>query len=321
MPVYNVEAYIAEAIASVLGQTMSDFELIIVDDGGTDSSIAIARKFDDSRIRIVSQANRGLAGARNSGINAALAPYIAFIDSDDRWHPEKLALHCIHLDNNPEIGVSFAGSRFIDAYGAVMRQAQRPKQEAISASDIFMRNPIGNGSAPVLRRRTLDSVAFLHPKDPSRLCFFDESFRQSEDIEMWLRIALQTGWRFEGVSGLLTDYRVVGGALSANVVRQYDSWERMVSKLRPLDPAFFATYERAARAFQLRYLARRAVQLGDGAMALMLLRNAARQSLRPMWREPVRSLVTVGAAAATALLPSAWSRALARHWTGSGAAA
>ena len=77
MPVYNVEAYVAEAIRSVLGQTMADFELIIVDDGGSDASMAICRGFADPRIRIIAQANRGLAGARNTGILAARARSIS----------------------------------------------------------------------------------------------------------------------------------------------------------------------------------------------------------------------------------------------------
>ena len=71
MPVYNVEQYVADAICSVLNQTLKNFELVIVDDGGTDASLAICRLFSDPRIRIVSQENRGLAGARNTGIRHA----------------------------------------------------------------------------------------------------------------------------------------------------------------------------------------------------------------------------------------------------------
>ena len=107
MPVYNVEAYIEEAIQSVLDQTFEDFELIVVDDGGPDSSIALARAFSDPRIRIVSQANRGLAGARNTGIAEARAAYIALLDSDDRWHRDKLLHHYVHLQANPHVDVSY----------------------------------------------------------------------------------------------------------------------------------------------------------------------------------------------------------------------
>ena len=97
MPVYNVEDYVGAAIESVLSQSFTDFELIIVDDGGTDDSIAICRGFTDPRICIISQANRGLAGARNTGIAAARGDYVALLDSDDRWHASKLMMHFIHL--------------------------------------------------------------------------------------------------------------------------------------------------------------------------------------------------------------------------------
>jgi len=163
MPVYNVEAYVAEAIQSVLAQTFTDFELIIVDDGGTDASLAICRSFSDPRITIVSQRNRGLAGARNTGIAAARGEFVALLDSDDRWLPEKLMLHVIHLDNASAIGVSYAPSRFIDTAGKPLRIVQRPKLHGVSAQDIFCRTPVGNGSAPVLRRLGARCCCFCPP--------------------------------------------------------------------------------------------------------------------------------------------------------------
>ena len=96
MPVYNVEKYVSASIESVLSQTFTDFEIIVVDDGGKDASIDICSSYTDPRIRIVSQKNRGLAGARNTGILESRGEYIALLDSDDCWEPEKLALHKIH---------------------------------------------------------------------------------------------------------------------------------------------------------------------------------------------------------------------------------
>lgn len=302
MPVYNVEAYVAEAIGSVLAQTFTDFELVVVDDGGTDGSMEIVRGFDDPRLRIVSQVNRGLAGARNSGILCARGQYVAFLDSDDRWLPEKLALHVIHLDNNPDVGVSFSPSRFIDCDGRPMRLAQTPKLDGITAQDIFCRNPVGNGSAPVIRREALDTVAFPHPIDRGRTCYFDETLRQSEDIEMWLRLAVAGGVRFAGIAPALTEYRVGGGGLSSQVVRQYQTWEDVVARLSTYAESFASRHVGRARAYQLRYLARRAVQLGDHNMALTLLREGMASSWRPLVEEPVRTLVTLAAALSGRLL-------------------
>lgn len=296
MPVYNVEAYVAEAIRSVLAQTFTDFELIIVDDGGSDASMDICRSFSDPRIAIVSQQNRGLAGARNTGIAAARGDYIALLDSDDRWLPEKLMLHVIHLDNAPNIGVGFAPSRFIDAAGQPLRIVQRPKLKAVTAADIFCRNPVGNGSAPVLRRAALDTVAFAHPDDRARTCWFDETLRQSEDIEMWLRLALKGGVRFEGIAPVLTEYRIGGSGLSAQILRQYEAWQGVVARMAGYAPEFTARHVARARAYQLRYLARRAIQLGDAGMAMALLRGAAVSSIRPLLEEPAKSLTTLAAA-------------------------
>ncbi|WP_353228022.1 glycosyltransferase [Novosphingobium sp.] len=313
MPVYNVEAYVAEAIRSVLAQTFTDFELIIVDDGGADASLQICRSFADPRITIVSQPNRGLAGARNTGIAAARGEFVALLDSDDRWLPEKLMLHVIHLDNAPDIGVSYAPSRFIDTAGQPLRIVQRPKLKRVAPQDIFCRNPVGNGSAAVLRRSALDTVAFAHPDDRTRPCWFDESLRQSEDIEMWLRLSLTGGVRFEGIAPVLTEYRVGGGGLSAQILRQYETWQGVVARMARFAPDFTARHLDRARAYQLRYLARRAIQLGDAGMAMALLRGAAASSLRPLLEEPVKSLTTLAVALAGRLIgPDRFTRLATR---------
>ena len=314
MPVYNVEAYIAEAIESVLDQTFEDFELIVVDDGGQDGSMDLARSFDDPRIRIVSQENRGLAGARNTGIAEAQAPYIALLDPDNRWHEDKLKLHFVHLQANPHIGVSFAGSRMIDEHGTVISAAMRPKLTDVAAGDILCRNPIGNCSAPVLRRTALDRAAFPHPQERTRTCWFEESFRQSEDIELWVRLASLHEVSFEGIEGLLTDCRIIGGALSANVVGQYLSWSRMLDIARDNAPELVAEHGDAARAYQLRYLARRSVQLGNADLANDLISRAASLAPRIFLEEPVKSTVTWGAIKLARLTGPERFRRLARPY-------
>jgi glycosyltransferase involved in cell wall biosynthesis len=302
MPVYNVEAYVAEAIQSVLNQTFTDFELIIVDDGGSDTSVEICKSFDDPRIHIVHQKNRGLAGARNSGIAEARGRYIALLDSDDRWRPEKLSLHVIHLNNNPDIGVSFCPSRFIDERGNALRMKQNPQLNDIRSETIFCRNPVGNGSAPVLRRSEMDKVAFRCPNDSARTCWFDENFRQSEDIELWMRLSVQGGVRFAGIAPALTEYRVAGSGLSAQVLRQYQSWLQMIEKLEHYAPDFAAQHTPRARAYQLRYLARRSVQMGDPSMAAAMLREAMASSMRPLVEEPIKTSITALAVLGARLL-------------------
>jgi len=109
IPAFNAVRFLTGSIPSVLAQTWTDFELIVVDDGSTDATAACVQAFDDPRIRLVSQTNRGLAGARNGGIREARGTYIAFLDADDLWHPEKLARHVAHLQSQPGVGVSADG--------------------------------------------------------------------------------------------------------------------------------------------------------------------------------------------------------------------
>ncbi|MEM8729127.1 MAG: glycosyltransferase [Pseudomonadota bacterium] len=296
VPAYNAAHTLRETLTSLARQTFSDFEIVLVDDGSTDDTLRIGEAFDDPRLRIVSQPNRGLAGARNSGIHAARGQFVGLCDSDDLWHPTKLARHVRHLRADPEIGVSYSGSAMIDAQGQPLGLSQRPRLARVDAAHIFRRNPVGNGSAAVIRREALDAVAWRPAEEYRRDWWFDESFRQSEDIEFWLRLALTTDWRFEGIPGDLTQYRIHGGGLSAGTGRQYDSWLRMVDKLTPVAPSFFARHTEAARAYQFRYLCRRAISDADAARAASHARRALRASTRPLWEEPVKSVLTFGAA-------------------------
>jgi glycosyltransferase involved in cell wall biosynthesis len=304
VPVYNVENYISQTINSVLNQTYPHFELLVIDDESPDRSVEICQQFNDSRIKIISQKNRGLAGARNTGIRHAQGDYLAFLDSDDLWLPEKLAQHIKHLESSPQIGVSFSRSQFIDGQGQPLGVYQMPKLQDITPSHLLCRNPIGNGSAPVIRKEVFAAICFqanLHGEVEN--FYFDENFRQSEDIECWLRIASETLWKIEGIGEALTLYRVNGEGLSANVLKQYDSWEQMINKHRDRSPELVADWEKPARAFQLRYLARRAVRLKNAEMAVKLTHQALATHWKIILSEPARTVQTIFAAYLLRLLP------------------
>ncbi|WP_102223386.1 glycosyltransferase family 2 protein [Acidimangrovimonas sediminis] len=301
VPAYNAAGTIGVTLRSLCAQTHADFEIVVVDDGATDRTAAVVRGIGDRRIRLVQQPNRGLAGARNSGIAAARGEFIGFCDADDLWRPAKLARHVEHLTAAPEVGLSYSGSELIDEVGRPLGLAQKPRLSGVTAAHLFRRNPVGNGSAPVMRRAALDAIAWRPAGESLRDWWFDESFRQSEDVECWLRLMLTTDWEVAGIPGLLTRYRIAGGGLSAGTARQYESWERMVAKLTPVAPAFFARNTPAARAYQLRYLARRAVSAGDGRRALALSARAMAASRRPLAEEPVKTLATLAASAVVAV--------------------
>lgn len=296
VPAYNTLSTLPDTLASLLAQTYTDFEIIIVDDGSSDGTAQWVLAQIDPRIRLERQLNRGLAGARNGGIAVAKGTLIGLCDGDDLWEPEKLAVHVQFLADHPDVGVSYSGSLLVDENNASLGITQTPKIDNVSARDILRRNPVGNGSAPVIRAATFKSIAY-RPKGQSRDWYFDENFRQSEDIECWMRIALTTHWQFGGVATPLTRYRIVAGGLSANLERQFETWCAMADKVAQLDPDFAARWMPSARAYQLRYLARRAVSLGAGKTAAHLLWRSARSSLHPFLFEPAKSLLTLGATA------------------------
>lgn len=302
VPAYNVQDTIAETLRSLLGQTFQDFEIIIVDDGSSDGTREIVNGFDDRRIRLIYQANRGLAGAHNTGIHEARGEFIGFCDADDLWVPEKLEMHVGHLRENPDVGISFSGSRMIDAEGRTLGINQRPKLRGLTLADIFKRNPIGNGSAAVMRRAALDEFAYRPANETGRDWWFDETFRQSDDIEGWMRFALTLDWTIEGIPGLLTLYRIHTGAMSANVEKQFDTWLRMRDKVASIAPDLVTRHGAAATAYQLRYLCRRAVSMRNGDLAYEYCRRFLGTSYGPLVEEPVKTTITIAAAIVLKLL-------------------
>jgi glycosyltransferase involved in cell wall biosynthesis len=293
IPMYNVEDHIQQCIESVLAQTFQNFEVICVNDGSTDGTLAKLRQFTDPRIKLIQQVNRGLSGARNSGILAAKGLYVALLDADDFWASEKLALHVNHLNSHPNIGVSYCPSLFVNEQGGLIGIGQFPKLKEITSKDIFCRNPVGNGSAPVIRHRLLREMTFECPKT-GHIAVFDEELSQSEDIVLWLRIALHERWEFEGIDVPLTYYRINNSGLSANVTKQYANWCLAVKKNIVGHEEFFQRYLALARAYQLRYLARRAIRSGNSWSALKLIYKALITHPRIIVEEPLRTLATFG---------------------------
>jgi len=304
LPVYRVEKYIGATIASVLAQTYKDFEILIIDDGSPDRSVEICQQFTDPRIKIIHQANRGLAGGRNTGIRHAQGEYLALLDGDDVWLPEKLEKHVEHLESSPDVGVSFSRSAFIDEAGKSLGTYLMPKLKEITPSYLLHENPVGNGSAAVIRREVFEAIKFQdNLYGTIEDFYFDEYFRQAEDIECWLRIAIQTNWQIEGISEALTLYRVNSAGLSASLLKQLEYLEKVIEKTRSYAPGLIAQWEGSAKAYQLRYLARSAVRLKAGSIAMKLINQALVAHWPILLEEPRRTLMTLAAAYLLWLLP------------------
>ncbi len=314
IPLYNAEKYIAETLHCVLNQTYADFEIIVVDDGSHDRGVEICRSLMnlrlDSRIEIIQQSNRGLAGARNTGIRASRGDYLAFLDADDLWANTKLEQHVRHLDHSPHVGISFDYSEFINDQSLPLGLYQKPKHlHHITPEYILCRNPIGNGSAAVVRRSVCEAMRYRAVGDRED-SFFDEHLptKQAEDVEFWLRVVLTSHWTIEGLPEVLTFYRISNGGLSANALRQLEALQDVMTKTRTYAPDMIAGCERNAHAYHLRYTARRMVTLGNGKQAVSLIHRSLRSDWRILLEEPWKTLLTAVAAYLMRYLPVQWYR-------------
>ncbi len=304
IPLYNAEKYIERTIQSILNQTYQNLEIIIVDDESPDSSVEICQQFNDSRIHIFHQKNRGLAGSRNTGIRHAQGDYIAFMDADDIWLPEKLAKHINHLINNPEVGVSFSRSAFIDETDKPLGIYQITKLQDITPLDILCRSPIGNGSAAVFKKAVFEDIKFQdnlygYLED----YYFDDTFALSEDIECWVRIAIKTNWKFAGLAQPLTLYRVHSQGLSTNLKVMIDTREKLFEKTASYAPEGMSRWIKPARAYHLRYVARRAITINKGAVALKLMCRSIINYWQIILEDSQRTFETIIAAILLCIIP------------------
>jgi GT2 family glycosyltransferase len=216
VPAHNAEATIASAIGSVLRQTRSDFELIIVDDGSTDATTSRIEPFlRDSRIRLLSQANRGLGGARNTAIADARGKYVSLLDSDDLWLPHYLEIMGSALDANADAGLAYIDSAWIlhDSTGRIRRvrrvEAVSPRAPSTAMQPgELLRDLVERGNyifvGATIRKSVLD-----------RIGGFRVDVQGVEDYEMWLRLAAQ-GYRFVRCPSRLVIYRERPGQLSSD---------------------------------------------------------------------------------------------------------
>lgn len=182
IPTYNRAKLVCEAIGSVLGQTFADFEVIVVDDGSIDDTEKVVRGFLDPRIIYVRQENKGRSHARNYALNLARGRYIAFLDSDDLYLPEKLAIQVDYLDGHPHVGMVYTSAYCIDRFGNAMSEDYIACVSGWIYRMIAFFVPVTITLPTVMARRELfDAVGG-----------FDEHMHRFEDTDMWRRISKVT---------------------------------------------------------------------------------------------------------------------------------
>jgi hypothetical protein len=179
IPVFNAEPYLAEAVESVLGQTMTDLELVAVDDGSQDGSRATLERFAraDHRVRVViNERNLGIAGARNRGWRLARAPYIACLDADDVALPDRLLRQADFLDAHPSVGAVGGAAITIDGDGRRISTRRYPTRNRTIQSTLLRHNCMAHPSV-TMRRGCLEAIGGYG------------SLRTSEDYNLWLRLS------------------------------------------------------------------------------------------------------------------------------------
>ncbi|GIW55113.1 MAG: hypothetical protein KatS3mg082_1517 [Nitrospiraceae bacterium] len=179
IPVYNARDVIGETIESVLAQTWTDREIVVVDDGSSDGSGDIVRSFGE-RVRYVRQENGGVARARNRGIAESTGEYVALLDHDDLWHPTKLDKQVAVLDRRPEVGMVVTDVAHLDREGKPMGVIGSGYNPSETFARLFVRGFVPTPSAAMIRRSVLETVGG-----------FDERFHSAglDDHELWTRIA------------------------------------------------------------------------------------------------------------------------------------
>lgn len=187
VPAYNAEETLLETMQSVLSQTFTDLELIVVDDGSADNTVAIARSVKDPRVRVCSYPNGGAALARNRGIALSNGAFLSFLDSDDLWTSDKLEKQLNALQANPEAGGAYSWTLIMDEKGENFYPGNCESYEGDVYPHLLLSNFIGSGSNMLVRREASDTIGG-----------FDTTLYSHEDWDYYLRLSRQ--WLFVSVS-------------------------------------------------------------------------------------------------------------------------
>jgi glycosyltransferase involved in cell wall biosynthesis len=216
---YNRAHLLGAAMTSVLNQTFQDFELIVVDDASQDNTADVVRSFRDDRIRYIRHdTNKRVAGARNTGLQNSMGEYIAFLDDDDEWLPEKLQRQVDLLDScSPVVGGVYTGFIQVDRSTGKTLMRIVPSKRGIIFEDMFIENCIGTASVVLLRKKCFAKIGL-----------FDENISYGEDYDMWLRISRE--FQFEYIIDSLLKYYVHDNKLSTNYEAMIRGMETIYKK-------------------------------------------------------------------------------------------
>jgi glycosyltransferase involved in cell wall biosynthesis/GT2 family glycosyltransferase len=232
IPAYNAEATLEAAVTSVLRQTDTDVGVVVVDDGSTDGTrrLAHALASRDDRVTVEHHVNKGLAAARNTGIRASQSRFVAFLDSDDLWHPEYLANMVPALQRHPDAGIAFTDAWVFDGRTHRLRRRSAMARQRPPCCGRLAPGPLVD---ELLQRNFMWVSTTVRRAALERVGLFDESpsIRAAEDYELWLRLAAR-GYAAVAVPGRLGFYRSHGGQMSRDLLRMHTATEGVMRVAR-----------------------------------------------------------------------------------------
>jgi len=289
IPAYNAARYVGRTLRSLRDQSFRDFEVIVVDDGSTDDTAAAVQLMveADPRFRLIRQPNGGVAAARNRAIAEARGRYLANLDADDMWLPTFLERTTAALEAGGEDTVfAFARTLWIDEQDRLLPQTEQPQPPVVGYRELLTRNPVGNGSAMLMRTAAVREVGGY---DAGLV----RDFGQTED---WM-LLLQLSWRgrVAMVAEPLVLYRILPQSSSHALDRSARGALEVIHRCQAMGPPLRRRDYWTARSLTLLWLARRALRIGRAGLGLAL---AARAYLsNPLWftldelRRPVLNLL------------------------------
>jgi glycosyltransferase involved in cell wall biosynthesis len=213
IPTHQAAELIGDTIACVLAQTYQDFEIVVVDNGSTDGTDAIVAAIGDPRIRYQWQEDSGLpANSRNVGVRLAAGEFVAFLDADDVWYPEKLERVMAAFDEDPTLTLT-CHDVYVTQDGRVVKtRGYSPDTSRMHEELLYVGNFVTTSAVTVKRRAVLEAGGFDERPE----------FVTVEDYDLWLKIA-DRGGRFRFIGEPLGEYVQYAGSLSKNLERHYDN--------------------------------------------------------------------------------------------------
>lgn len=242
IPAYNAEATIVETVNSVLAQTYTNFELIIINDGSSDRTLDLLQNIADSRIKIFTYENAGLSTARNRGVERSQGEFISFLDADDCWTPNKLELQIAALEINHQAALAYSWVYFQYETEADSYADTSVTYTGNIYAQLLLKNFLHNGSNALIRKRIIDEVGL-----------FDPQLKAVEDWDFYLRIAAK--YEFILVPEVQIIYRQSASSMTGNIQLMEHYLKLVIARAYETAPAKLQYLRAQSLGWTYKYLA------------------------------------------------------------------